>query len=72
LIIISDDSLLLPQSAYVPVGGAECGFKARKASKDLSTFKNWEKRQKAPFFRELSNFRYCSKQQSYCAFSHYF
>ncbi len=26
LTIISDNSLLPPQSAYVPVGGAECGF----------------------------------------------
>ncbi|MEG4924648.1 hypothetical protein Q5690_29905, partial [Microcoleus sp. F10-D1] len=26
--IISDDSLLPSQSAYVPVGGAECGLRA--------------------------------------------
>ncbi|MEG4577590.1 hypothetical protein QUA56_33735, partial [Microcoleus sp. N3A4] len=26
LIFVLDDSLLLPQSPYVPVGGAECGF----------------------------------------------
>ena len=25
--MVSDDSLLPPQSAYVPVGGAECGLK---------------------------------------------
>src|SRR4028118_1208051 len=43
-------------------------FKARKMSKDISTWKNWEKREKAPFSRELSDFRYCSKQKSYCAF----
>ncbi|MEG4916783.1 hypothetical protein QUB12_27250, partial [Microcoleus sp. B7-D4] len=29
LIIVSDDSLLRPQSVYVPVGGAECGLNLR-------------------------------------------
>ncbi|MEG4970741.1 hypothetical protein QUB11_29465, partial [Microcoleus sp. B6-A1] len=33
--IISDDSLLLPQSAYVPVGGAECGLKVTESRAGL-------------------------------------
>ncbi|MEG4944911.1 hypothetical protein, partial [Microcoleus sp. F4-D5] len=36
-LIISDDSLLSPPSAYVPVGGAECGFKS-----DRRTISFWE------------------------------
>ena len=38
LIIISDDSLLLPQSAYVPVGGAECRFEGILSSDCLSAY----------------------------------
>jgi hypothetical protein len=30
--MVSDDSLLLPQSAYVPVEGAECGLKSELLS----------------------------------------
>ena len=37
-------------------------FKAGRFSTDLSTLKNWEKRQKAPFFRELSDFSYAQNR----------
>ncbi|MEG4294716.1 hypothetical protein QUB76_39005, partial [Microcoleus sp. D2B6] len=37
LTIISDDSLLPPQSAYVPVEGAECGFTLKPSASTSST-----------------------------------
>ncbi|WP_333155251.1 hypothetical protein [Microcoleus sp. B9-D4] len=47
-------------------------IQSRESVKGSSTLKNWEKQQKAPFFRELSDFRYCSKQKPYCAFGNDF
>ncbi|MEZ2279932.1 MAG: hypothetical protein ACBR12_23790, partial [Microcoleus sp.] len=34
---VSDDSLLPPHSVYVPVGGAECGFKSEAEPLDIGS-----------------------------------